>query len=135
MIPKEQADALVKKDLTAIAEESLDDDNLLLPDGLLDDEGYPREEYLKFIRDFRVNTMPIIDFIQIIRETWKYSDMGCYLSRRYKGKYKLKLHTLGWSGNEEIITEILNNIHLTRVCMKYYQWQVGGHYYFEVPVR
>lgn len=109
--------------------------NTLLPAVLLDDEGYPSDDYLKFIRDFKENTMPIMDFIQMICENWNHGSMGYHLSRKYKGKYKFELHTLGWSGNEEIIREITNNIYLTHFYMKYYQWRTGGHYYFEVPVR
>ena len=94
-----------------------------------------QDDYLKFIRDFKENTMPIMDFIRMICENWNHGSMGYHLSRKYKGKYKFELHTLGWSGNEAIIREITNNIYLTHIYMKYYQWRTGGHYYFEVPVR
>ena len=79
--------------------------------------------------------MPILDFVKIICNNWHHGDMGWTLSKKYKNKCKLELHTLGWSGNEEVINEIIENIYLTYGLMKYYQWNIGGHYYFEIPVR
>lgn len=101
---------------------------------LLDKDGYPTDEYLKFIRDFKENTMPIMDFIKLVCENWHHGDIG-YSLYKCKGKHKFTLHTLGWSGNEEIIREIINNIYLTHCYMKYYQWRIGGHYYFEIKQK
>lgn len=104
----------------------------------LDNEGYPTDEFLQFIRDFgenTENTMPIMEFIELVCENWHHGDYGYNLHRKYKGKRKFELHTLGWSGNESIINEIVNNIYLTYCYMKYYQWRMGGHYYFEIPCK
>jgi len=104
----------------------------LLPDILLDDNGYPSDEYLKFISDYTPETMPIMDFIQLICRNWNHGDYGYHLSRKYRGNYKFELHTLGWSGNEDIIDKIVDNIYLTHFEMKYVSWRTGGHYYFEI---
>jgi hypothetical protein len=109
--------------------------NLSLPDILLDYGGYPIPAYLEFIRDFKEDTMPIMDFIDIVCNNWYYGSYGYKLHKKYKGVRKFELHTLGWGGNEEIIRLITNNIYLTHYHMKYYQWRTGGHYYFEIPIK
>ena len=107
----------------------------LLPAVLLDDEGYPTEEYLKFIKDFTNETMPIIDFVLgVLQNGWYFGDWGFKLGKKYKGIRKLELHTGGWSGNEEIISAIKSNIWLTHFKMKYVKWHIGGHFHFEISV-
>jgi len=103
-----------------------------IPIVLMDEEGYPTEEYLQFIREYTNGTMPIMNMINIICENWYYENWGYKLHRKYKGIRKFELHTGGWSGNEEIIREIINNIWLTHFKLKYVSWQTGGHYYFEI---
>lgn len=103
--------------------------------GYLDSEGYPTDEFLQFIKSFGENTMPIMDFVELVCENWHHGNYGYKLHKKYKGKRKFELHTLGWSGNEEIIRDIIGNIYLTHFYMKYYQWRTGGHYYFEIPIR
>lgn len=100
----------------------------------LDNEGYPTDEFLKFIRDYTHETMPILDFIEIISHHWYFGDWGFKLSRKYNGIRKLELHTGGWSGNESIIEAIKGNFWLTHFQMRYVQWRTGGHYYFEIRV-
>jgi len=97
---------------------------------LLDCNGYPTSEFLKFIKDYK--TMPIMEFLEILRDGWHFRDNGFRLKRKYKGKRKLELHTGGWSGNEETISSILSNTYLTHFKMRYVRWEAGGHYYFEI---
>jgi len=107
-----------------------------LPVILLDDKGYPTEEYLKFIREFTPKTMPVIDFVVgVLQNGWYSEEWGFKLGRKYKGIRKLELHTGGWSGNEEIISAIKSNFYLTHFNMKYVKWYRGGHFYFEIPVE
>ena len=108
--------------------------NEIIPDIIIDEYGDPTEEYLKFLRDFK-GEIDIMDLIKLIFDNWNHGSMGYRLSKKYKGKYKLELHTLGCSFNEQIIREIIRNVYLTDFYMKYYQWRTGGHYYFEIPVR
>ena len=106
-----------------------------LPEMLLDDDGYPTQEYLAYIKDYD-GTMPIMKFIDdIIRDGWWMESWGFRLHRKYNGKRKLELHTGGWSGNEDIISAITSNIHLTHFQMKYVKWTCGGHYYFEIDLN
>ena len=102
------------------------------PDTLLDNDGYPTKDYLKFIREYTDDAMPIMDFVNIIADGWQYASWGHKLHRKYAGKRKLELHTGGWSGNEDIIRAILGNVYLTHFKMRYVKWHAGGHYYFEI---
>jgi len=104
-----------------------------VPDTLLDLSGYPTNEYLEFIRNYKPEQMPVFEFVDtILRNGWYFDDWGFVLHRRYNDKRKLELHTGGWSGNEEIIEVILSNIFLTHFEMRYVMWCTGGHHYFEL---
>jgi hypothetical protein len=105
-----------------------------IPNTTLDDEGYPTEEFLNFIRIYNGKTIPILDFVEILSDGWHHRDWGFILHRKYKGIIKLELHTGGWSGNEETIEVIKSNMYLTHFAMKYVKWHTGGHYYFEIKV-
>ena len=102
-----------------------------VPKILLDNEGYPTNEFLDFIRKYR-GEIPIKDFLEILRDGWFFQDWGFVLKRKYKGKKKLELHTGGWSGNEETIREIIANPYIAIYQMRYIKWVAGGHYYFEI---
>jgi hypothetical protein len=102
---------------------------------LLDDEGYPTEQWLRYIREFKPDeNFGIIAFVYLLSEGWWMPERGHYLSKQYRGKREFILHTGGWSGNEGIIDAILSNINLTDIYMKYMKWRRGGHYYFEIPI-
>jgi len=105
-----------------------------LPDDLLDDEEYPTEEYLQFIKNYIPDdSLPIMDFVEnVLAAGWWMPEWGFKLYKKYKGKRKLELHTGGWSGNEDVISAILSNIHLTHGRMRYVKWTAGGHYYFYI---
>ena len=105
-----------------------------IPDVLLDDDGYPTDEYLKFIEEYTPDKMPIMDFVSILGDNWYFDDWGFRLKRKYMGVRKLELHTGGWSGNEDIIGAIKSNIYLTHFSMKYVKWHTGGHFYFEITI-
>ena len=103
-----------------------------IPDVLLDEEGYPTEEFLEFIRNFSHDTMPILDFLDILKEGWYYGDLAFKLHKKYGGKRKLELHTFGWSGNEDTIAAVVGNFWCKNYKMKYTMWETGGHYYFDI---
>lgn len=98
----------------------------------LDNEGYPTDEFLEFIRNYEPNQMPIMDFVNILAEGWYFDNWGFKLKRKYRGIRKLELHTGGWSGNEDTICAITSNIYLTHFKMRYVKWYTGGHHYFEI---
>jgi len=102
---------------------------------LLDDEGYPTEQWLQYIREFEPDeNFGIIPFVYLLSEGWWMPEWGYRFTMQYRGKRKLELHTGGWSGNEDVINAILSNINLTHIHMKYMKWIRGGHYYFEIPI-
>jgi hypothetical protein len=102
------------------------------PETLLDIDGYPTEEWLQFIKEYNPDNTHISVFLEALEEGWHFGSWGFKLKRKYKGVRKLELHTGGWSGNEEIINEILSNIYLSHFSMIYAKWTAGGHYYFEI---
>ncbi|HES60140.1 MAG TPA: hypothetical protein ENO18_06900 [Caldithrix sp.] len=98
-----------------------------------DNEGYPTEEFLTYIRDSEFKTTEdIMNLVEMIGDAWYFGDWGFKLHRKYKGKRKLELHTGGWNGNEDIIEAITSNIYLTHLRMSYARWEAGGHHYFEI---
>lgn len=106
-----------------------------IPDLIMDDEGYPTEEWLTFIEEYQPDEyLPIYDFLELLKSSWNHSQWGFKLHRIYRGIRKLELHTGGWSGNESIIKAIEKNIFLTYISMKYKMWETGGHYYFEIKL-
>jgi len=108
----------------------------LLPAVLLDDEGYPTDEWLQCLKTYKPDeSLPLLTFVKtILVDGWYMSDWGFKLGKKYKGKHKLELHTGGWSGNENTIEAIKSNMWLTHFQMRYVMWRAGGHYYFELSV-
>lgn len=105
------------------------------PDQILDDEGYPTQKALDYIGNWSIiykddetfvgqyfskedKEQELVDFIQ---QLWYYDD-GIEVHEHF-----IEIHTLGWSGNEEVI----------RILKKTWWWnkyhwitRTGGHYYF-----
>lgn len=105
-----------------------------IPEICMDNEGYPTEEYLEFIKNYTYEVLPIEQMVDLICNNWQHGSWGYHIGRKYKGFRKFELHTGGWSGNEEIINAITSNIWLTEFNLKYYMWRTGGHYYFKIKV-
>ena len=87
---------------------------------------YPTEEELKSIKEWDVVTNPfgLIDFIKGL---WRYPD---YFIVKGKQVINLELHTVGWSGNEDIIRALQENKFF---FLLYWQKSTrGGHYYFRI---
>lgn len=115
-----------------MGKENVKKDVVEIPTILLNEEGYPTQEYLNFIKNYHPEKISIKTFVETISKGWNHRDWGFKLGRKYKGIRKLELHTGGWSGNEDVIEAIIENIYLTHFSMKYKMWRTGGHYYFEV---
>ena len=89
---------------------------------------YPSEKELKTIKEWDVLKKPVADLLEFIKSIWWTPDWGFKL----KGKevLRLELHTGGWSGNEDIIRALQDNLmFFTLYWQKTYR---GGHYYFEI---
>lgn len=102
----------------------------------LDNDGYPTEEYLEYIKNYDCKDIPA--FLEELESAWAYN--GFILSKVYKYKgwhgrkqRTLELHTAGWSGNESIIDALSSNF----IFWSMYWWKTyrGGHYYFQIPIN
>ena len=97
----------------------------------MDNKGYPEEHELEKIRSW--DYKDVFEMIEYIAERWNYGDYGFKREWEYNclfNRYELHLwlHTCGWSGNEEIIEAILDNVWFKGLW--YAEWRRGGHYKF-----
>lgn len=112
----------------------------------MDSEGYPEQEELDYISDFDIIEQDVFDLIQYIKNRWCYNNHFVFFKRGYKTNlqkilerdpdnsrkdyYELRLHTGGWSGNEDIIKALQKNKYF--FIFHWYKSERGGHYYFEI---
>jgi hypothetical protein len=107
------------------------------PEELFDEYGYPTEEALNYIDNwgsreidgklfygekFVVNNYE--ELIEYVLSIWTYGKDALI----WDGKL-LEIHTLGWSGNEEILPRLKNT---ALWLLKFRAQEAGGHYYFNV---
>lgn len=104
----------------------------LLPAVVLDSEGYPTDEFLKWVEEFNPLEHKLMNFINVIFENWMHGNYGYKLKKKYAGYCALELHTLGWSGNESILKALESNLFFFMLYWK--KTERGGHYYFSLPV-
>ena len=89
----------------------------------MDSDGYPDEQELTKIREwpFEPSYKELMEFIKSI---WVYADIGYF--EHNDNVYTL--HTGGWSGNEDIIKALRENVIFWGLC---WEWsKKGGHYQF-----
>lgn len=107
------------------------------PKELFDDEGYPTSESLDYIKNWSVMIGLYDDMLkngQFFGKE-KYDMLISYLEELWWGDliyYEdglLELHTGGWSGNEEIISELK---HTDMWMHKFRCNESGGHYFFKI---
>lgn len=102
---------------------------------LLCSEGYPTEEFISFLREWNCESpYSINDVLDMVEQAWEHRDLGFKRRRQRNGRQTIEMHTLGWSGNEEIIGAIISNIWLTHFKLQYFKWITGGHYYFRLKL-
>lgn len=107
------------------------------PENLMD-QGYPTQEALDYIKNWSILTIDgeikfgqffmnkdMTDLIEYVKSIWTYDTI-----KEEDGL--LEIHTVGWSGNEEIIQE------LEKTNLWFYKHratQAGGHYYFRIDSK
>lgn len=119
-----------------MSEEEIKISSFPYPNKLTDDEGYPTEEALDYIKNWGYGFVNgeflfgqfcknenMDDLIEYLQSIWYYNDAIVYEDGL------LEIHTLGWSGNEEVI-RVLKNTMLW--AFKFQASQTGGHYYFRI---
>ena len=107
------------------------------PEQLHDEHGYPTNDALDYIKNWALIFKRDSDtkqgeffgknkheeLIEYIKQLWTYDD-----AIEYKDGM-LEIHTYGWSGNEEIISELKDT---DLWLMKFRAHVTGGHYYFKI---
>jgi len=91
---------------------------------------YPTEEFLEWIKNYDIISGNVFDFIGTIIEYWWMPNWGVSIKRKYKGIQTVYMSTGGWSGNEDIISAMMEN----HMFLSLY-WQKsrrGGHYTFKL---
>jgi len=100
------------------------------PSILHDETGdYPSEEALEFVKNFDVKKFGCLALAEFIENIWWNPEFGFSITDGEKKK-TLRLSTGGWSGNEEIICVMKENVIFWSIC-----WVLtrrGGHYEFEI---
>ena len=106
------------------------------PEQLHDNYGYPTQEALDYIKNWG---WEIIDNETVFGEFFTvpdYTGLVAYLKSLWyydDGIHEedgmLEIHTLGWSGNEDIIRVLKTTMFWN---MKHRATQTGGHYYFRL---
>ncbi len=103
-----------------------------------DKDGYPTQDTLNKIEQWiTTETKQVHELMQYVRDHWNFADCGYWQESQKKddcGTQVIcyRLATAGWSGNEDIIGALQENILFwTRF---WEQTNRGGAYIFEVPI-
>jgi hypothetical protein len=93
-------------------------------------DGYPEEQELERIRTWSIDDP--LGLMEFVKSLWAYVDAGYWTQYLMKdGTSQFQISTAGWSGNEEIIEVLQENVVF---WMMYWQSSKrGGHYEFYVP--
>ena len=85
---------------------------------------YPEEHELKKIAEWDYKDFP--GLMGYVKERWKYADCGYWK----RGRKYYRISTGGWSGNESIISALIQNRMFWAMC--WVSSERGGHYVFEI---
>lgn len=100
---------------------------------MVDDDGYPIDDELAWIRDFKLELGNAGEWFDFIHSCWWAASWGWHeeiVEEDGKLVRKLDISTGGWSGNEDIIEAMQNNS-----MMWMHTWwssRRGGHYVFKI---
>lgn len=159
LFPNQRIEELLTEtlfDLEGLSEKDL----LAQVDGLIerpiewDANGYPTEESLKrlsaWFEGFWERTKKLPEKVQkeLFQKTEllfcrtlfenRYSDHGVNIRKKQENKEKkviLEYHTLGWSGNEDLIN-VLQRAGMGLWWQMFWRWErAGGHYEFKIPEK
>src|SRR6478736_10329887 len=87
------------------------------PEPTFDNHGYPTEETLKTIEEWKIlNFNEIPKILEYVYTGWNYKEWGWSKNKRQHRAYKggqlrryYHISTGGWSGNESLISAMENN--------------------------
>jgi len=95
---------------------------------MLNGDNYPDEASLKAIREWDIPKQGIQGLLDLIEENTNWPDRQIYQTGKRVIKYEY--HTGGWSGNEDVIDALHQNILFWRMFWR--KHTAGGHYYFRI---
>jgi hypothetical protein len=94
-----------------------------------DKDGYPTEDELNTIKHWDILKDGVEELLKYMNSLWHFGGWGFNLKNEEKKLY-LVLHTGGWSGNEDIVVALRENIMFWPL---YWEKSTrGGHHYFEI---
>ena len=93
--------------------------------------GYPEESVLRKIKKWDILKDGVDGLLDLVHENWKYAEDGGF---RLTGKKvrKLECHTYGWSGNEDVINALGENLMFWPLY--WVKSTRGGHHYFVIKI-
>lgn len=95
---------------------------------MLDEQGYPDEASLKAIKEWDILNQGLSGLLKLIEENTNWADRQINITG--KKVIRFEYHTGGWSGNEDVIEALRQNL-----CFWAFFWQKsirGGHFYFKI---
>ena len=98
---------------------------------MLDQDNYPDEASLKQITEWDVFSQGIDGLLTLIGENTNWADRQIYRSGKWVIRYHY--HTGGWSGNEDVIEALQQNLMFWSLFWE--KTMKGGHYYFKIDRR
>ena len=97
---------------------------------MLDENNYPDEESLKQIKEWDIISKGIQGLLDLIEENTNWADRQIYQTGKRVICYEY--HTGGWSGNEDVIRALREN--LSFFPLFWLKSTRGGHYYFKIKL-
>ena len=104
-----------------------------LPVTIIDEQGYPTNNYLKWIEFYDVSKHSLSNLMNVILGNWMHEKSGYTLWGEHKGYRVLELSTLGDPGNELVIKAMKDNLFI--FPLYWLKEERGGHYWFSIPVE
>ncbi|GAH55057.1 unnamed protein product [marine sediment metagenome] len=99
---------------------------------MLDENHYPDEKSLKEIAEWDILKHGVQGLLDLVEENTNWPDRQIFITG--KKVIHFEYHTGGWSGNEDVINALRQNLLFWSVC-----WEKstrGGHYYFKIkPIK
>jgi len=99
---------------------------------MLDENDYPDEKSLKEIEEWDILKQDVRGLLDLVKENTNWSDRQICITG--KKIIRFEYHTGGWSGNEDVINALRQNLLFWSLF-----WEKstrGGHYYFKTkPIK
>lgn len=89
---------------------------------------YPDEKSLKEIKEWNILKQGVQGLLDLVKENTNWPDHQIYITG--KKIIRFEYHTGGWSGNEDVINALRQNLPFWSLF-----WEKstrGGHYYFKI---